>query len=564
MDKLNIKKEYILLALILLLGAFLRFDGLSRALPVQFHPDSYITVDNAVRFMHFDFNYDRPFAWPAASIIHGYGIILFVINLFVPVTTLIAVKTIQYGNAITGIISILLVFFAARKMYNTRTALISSLLFSVMMFHIQFSRNETADSLAIFVMIASLYYIWKIASTSNQSKDNRSGKHDLSYMGYTNDNGKLRINKDMMIIGALLGLGFVTKYTDLIMALPLLIAMLCKYDLFRKIFREKRIDMISLRGFIQSGIIIALSALVVVIIVAPHIASHPVEFLTGMKAEQSIHQGRHGLAATNGMTLIDMEMSVFQYLAWGFGFPLAILSILSLLFALYRHDKRDIIISALVLVYCLFIGSYPLRLVRYFVPMFPFFAIMIGSMFDYSLDKFRQKWQNYLIYLILSVVFIYSFWYSMAYVNVYAGEDVRVIAGEWMDQNMAPGSQINFGPRINLWMMPAVDYSRYNMSQTPEYLILSKAAYYNIVRLLETPDIYKKSDWGSQYPTQEELSFYDIVYHEKGPYKLVKSFTKTPEFMGFKVDETNAEYTVWGITHPEIRIYKLQASGASK
>ncbi|MCX6707357.1 MAG: hypothetical protein NT001_04430, partial [Candidatus Woesearchaeota archaeon] len=328
--------------------------------------------------------------------------------------------------------------------------------------------------------------------------------------------------------------------------------------------KRGRIGIAPLKRLMMSGLVIAVIAMIVFTIVAPNLTFSMTKWVSGVIYDSQRRSGFAGLEATNGMSLMGKEARIFSNLSWGFGYPLMIASVLSLLYMCYRRKKEDLLIAPFIVVYFAFMATYPVFVVWYGTFMFPFLAIAIGSLFDSSLSALTERWQRMLVYAVLILIFIYSLLYTLAFMNIMAGEDVRVTAGNWMDQNLPPGTQINFGPGINPWMMPVVDLSKYNISSTPEYIIISKAAYYNIVRLIENPSIYQPSDWAGKMPSQQEMMFYDMIYHEKGPYKLAEDVKKTPEFMGFKINDDNAPYTVWAITHPEIRIYKLQASGANE
>ncbi|MCX6707669.1 MAG: glycosyltransferase family 39 protein, partial [Candidatus Woesearchaeota archaeon] len=191
-SEIKIKKEYVILLVILLLGAFVRFDGILREQPVQYHPDTWVIVGNAEKFANFDFTYNRPYSWPAATLIHFYGIMFLFTKMFFPLTEYFAIRAVQIGNALIGTLSILMVFIVGRKMFNTRTALIASLLFSVMMDHMILSRYETANSWAMFLMLLALYFMYKFGFDRKEQTD---AQQDSSFK--VSGSG-LKINKDLL------------------------------------------------------------------------------------------------------------------------------------------------------------------------------------------------------------------------------------------------------------------------------------------------------------------------------------------------------------------------------
>jgi len=115
-----------------------------------------------------------------------YGRILH--DTFVAAANLLAVERPYIGNvvnAIFGTLTILAVFFLARMMYDDRIGLIAALIFSVMGYHVHYSRSWLAEADTLFFLVLAFFFYYK----------SRFRYPELS-------------QKDLALCGLLLGIGF--------------------------------------------------------------------------------------------------------------------------------------------------------------------------------------------------------------------------------------------------------------------------------------------------------------------------------------------------------------------
>ena len=115
-----------------------------------------------------------------------YGRILH--DTFVAAADLLAGERPYIGNvvnAIFGTLTILAVFFLGRTMYDDRTGLIAALIFSVMGYHIHYSRSWLAEADTLFFLVLAFFFYYR----------SRFRYPELS-------------QKDLALCGLLLGIGF--------------------------------------------------------------------------------------------------------------------------------------------------------------------------------------------------------------------------------------------------------------------------------------------------------------------------------------------------------------------
>ncbi len=545
MDIKKIKINYILL-IILVLGFYLRFDGFARAEPLSYHPDDYLLTEKLVEFTGGQESGagTKYLGWPGITALNFYGLIYNVLGS--DLTYEKALHTLQLTSIILGTLSILVLYFIVKKIYSQRAALFASALFSVMMLHVRVSHWSTTDAALIFFMLYCFYFLAKIHLKTEEDEL-------FSLKG-----GKLKIDKDYAFASLFFVLSVATKWSGLTLLAAIAIAVLLRYDI-HNVIKEKRIKKSSLKGIINSGVFILLLSLAFSFIVWPQWITQIPEIQAALAQGSLLHKtGHYGIFPTAQLSLFDMEIYAYTVLKWTMGILAAIAGFLGLIFALIRHNKDDMLFAGYTIIYLLFIGMYPVRLERYYLLVFPFFAIFIAIAADYILTRTKTEAQKYGIYAVCAVIFLFTFGYTMAYNDILSEKDVRVEAGEWLDKNLQQGASITYAPGTQSHTLAVLKRNDYVFnSPKPDYILMTRPTYHILINYINHPEQYKESDFNrAKYITQEVLSFYDIVYNEKGQYKLVKTFSRTPSFAGFEIDETNAPYTMWSETHPEIRVYQ--------
>lgn len=138
---------YISLAVIVLIGAFFRLVDLSEP---GFVVDEIGFTTNGMSFIqfgNFEAYYDHP---PLGKYFLGASALAFGLSEF----------SARLPVAVSGILTILATFLVARRLYDRRTGLVASLLTSVSIYDIAYSRVALLDGvLALFYMLAMLLFV---------------------------------------------------------------------------------------------------------------------------------------------------------------------------------------------------------------------------------------------------------------------------------------------------------------------------------------------------------------------------------------------------------------------
>jgi len=326
------------------------------------------------------------------------------------------------GRILTVILSIgtiLIVYCIGSRMYSPRVGLLASVFLVFSPVHNKISHYMVPDVPMVFLLALSFLCIWMIYA-----------KGDVKFY---------------ILAGLIAGLGTAMKYGGQMLFLPLFLA-----HLFHILDNKKPIKSI----FLSPGLVLS-----VIFFLGGFLAGCPyaiIDFARFWKdfRWQSLHllqAGHYGSSTTQPAWLFyilhglkENIGTLIQFLFYG-----------GVVYGLFRHKKRELILIVFPLVLFVFIGSWKSRAVRYLLPLTPFMALISAYFLDVGLKglsslfkKFSLKHAeqsayrgalNGMIILILlapNVVKILRFDILLIH------KDTRTIAKEWVESNIPKGSRI--------------------------------------------------------------------------------------------------------------------------
>lgn len=264
--------------------------------------------------------------------------------------------------------------------------------------------------------------------------------------------------------------------------------------------------------------------------------------------------------------LIFPLMNMF---CWGLGIPLGLLILVSpggFLLKFKKQvggEKKIKILNPLsvsfVWIFFLFVfqGVQFVKTMRYFLPVYPFLALVAG---DFTEDWLSTKSKG-LKFIIIFSLFIYP----ISFVSIYSHPHSRIAASEWIYENIPKGSTLS----CEHWddCLPLfINGETPNFYKT-EVLKLydrdSETKWQEIDEQLEKVDyliISSNRLWGSitkvpeRYPQTSD--FYDKLLNNKLSFKKVKEFKEYPTFLGIKIKDNWADEAFTVYDHPQVLIFK--------
>lgn len=455
----------------------------------------------------------------------------------------------------TGVL--LLVFLIARKIFSSKIGLIASFIYAGTVLPIQLSHFYTVDTFLVFFLTLSFYLFLKFLY------DDRT-KTKILYSSLT---------------GITLGLALASKISALLF-LPILA---CGYllDFIRKILHKK----FSFDSLIHSGIYFFLFLLLGYVSFR---LTNPENFnvdLFDLSFNETFLANLSTLKSFNdpegffppGIQWINTKPLTFALgnnLLWGLGLPLGLLTLLSLLLFLIKCLKKlrrfDFPISlknpqagiTLILLWILFLFGYQSiqfsKNLRYFYPIYPFIAILVG----YFISRSRS-------YLKLTILYLLLVLWPTAFLSIYTHPHSRITASEWIYKNIPPGAVISCEHWDDCLPLSIGNQSLYHYKvetlelfnpDTPEkwnklnwqlrhidYLILSSNRLSGSI-----PQVPKK------YPLASK--FYEDLFTENLAFKKVAEFTSYPQIAiskwRFEIPDQMAEESFTVYDHPKVVIFR--------
>jgi len=519
------------LFLILIFAFLIRLIGLNFGLPYLYHPGELYVMKPVIKFLiSGDLNPHR-FLWPGSFIMYILAIVLSIILsiyfvyclLSGQVHNLIEFKKLIRSNPFfyydvnpvffhlvgrllmvaSAVITIYLVYLVAKKIFNKSAGLLAAFCLAISPLYIGESRFIRPDVPATMLIMLSFYFLLRF----------------------------IEVNKNVkwLILSSLsAGFSIATKYTSGVIILPILV-----YCLIRD-FKEIRTSIVNyLVSFlcIKSDLSRALLfTFLGFFIFAPFVV---LDIQHALKDIIWIGQGNGGTDI--GHARLPGIQNYLWYLKGaaqnGIGGSFcAIFAVLGICLMALKKSYKKYLFIIFPLGYFLAIGFGRLKWDRWFIPVFPFEAILFGVGFYgiYELFIHSEEFQSLkpkISMLFALTLFCVSF--PVLVMDIKRGikltrTDTRTIAKDWIEDNLPGGSKIAYEQHDpHLHIKPKKDFVLLNMSwkkivSEPLSYYKERAVDYIIITSYMEGPFYAES-----YKYPEQISRYRELRTKS---KLVKRF----------------------------------------
>ncbi len=327
-------------------------------------------------------------------------------------------------SALADVGAVLFIYLLGARFFGRRVGLLAGLLTSLAVLHIQLSHFYTVDTFLTFFVVASVYFMVRVASGGGW-------RHSLC-------------------AGAFLGLALASKASASPLLLPLALAhvmALVHQGGGRYAWRNL------LTG--APGPMAARLAAAGVAVVAAFFLTTPYAFLDwttyfGDIFEQS-QMVRREIDLPYTRQYIDTPAYLYhvrQLAVWGLGLPLGLLAWVALpvtlAVAAARRLPVDILILAWVLPYFLINGSFDVKFLRYLLPITPFLLLMVSRLF-FSLREVLDRRRPQLAKAAavgMACVVAATGLYALAYLQIYNDDHTANRTAEWFQANAERGAVV--------------------------------------------------------------------------------------------------------------------------
>ena len=398
--------------------------------------DEYNEVFEALRVCSGSLNFERwfkRFYLYVLAIEYGiYFVIGWLFNIFQSPTDF-AVKVVRdpyplfilgrITSALFGTGSVLLTYFIGKLLYNHKIGLIAALFLCLNVVNIELSHYARVDASLCFVVLAGFYFIAKILTDKEQ------------------------VTPTYILAGIFCGIAFQNKMQAVILLFPFAYAHFGKYQ-WKHFWRPI---------FSKALLLFCLSYSAGMVIGNPAIVFAPISFIQGLF---SWGQKAYTIPINETISQHIGYVVYLQYFYKEFGIPLSILAVFGLLMAVFSFNRYNFLILSFIFpFYALMGASRYMVSYSYMIPLMPFLYLLMAKSLTGGLSKLsnNQKKLTALTGFILLVLMISPMLNVLKFEKSLSGKNTRVLAKEWIEQNIPYGSKIlmdsgktinSFGPLV--------------------------------------------------------------------------------------------------------------------
>jgi len=400
-----------------------RIIGLDWNLPhAMFAPyelDEYYTVKTALQMLR-ERNFDPgSFMWPSLYFYiqaFAYGNYSFWMLLIGSLQSLndLTIRQVylvgRFTSVLFGVGNVFLVYLIAQRMYSKKVGLLAALFLSFSLLHVRYSRVIRPDIPMAFLITLSFLFIYLIY-----------------------EKGKTR---DYVLAAIFTGLSAGTKYTGIILIVVIFLAHLLHTIDSKKgvarIFFDKRLF------------------LVVGLVVLTFFLATPYGLVQFAKLSRAVvgwsSGGLSEVTANQPAEVSSWVYYITRSLNHSLGYPLAIFSLAAIVYGIFTHREKDIVLISFPLLYYFIISSFTRHGDRYILPLVPFLAI-IAAMFLMEIVSRITLSGNKRSVILAIAAFILVFLPGIKvirYAQLMSEKGTRIEAKDWINENIPRDKRIAY------------------------------------------------------------------------------------------------------------------------
>jgi hypothetical protein len=456
-------KKYgnIVLLAIALLSFGLRVWGLEFGLPFAYHPDEQQYIIPGVNFVAGDFRpwaYYNPMLFPYfIGVVYTFtywGLQAF--NAFPEffdlqvgwseamqpwVTALVYLA--RFTSASAGVLTTLVVYQVGRRAYCRLTGIVAAIIFGLTFLPVREAHFAVSDAPVALGVSVALYFCLNIM---------RRGRWT-----------------DYFWSGVTVGVSVAIKYSAGLLVLPLVAAHFLSHR-----YQNWSERLINVWLVIMAGVVSVAGFL----LLSPYTLMEWQEFWADFS--ENLNSAETGFG---GLDLDPAGGAIFylKSIIWGFGWPLFLLFVTSIIFALWRRRRADLALLTLPLFGFWIIQRQEMYFARWLTPLLPPITVLaaetarVGTQRLFSVVKPKPVWfQRFELWV--PIVLVVSLTLPSTYVALWANylfsqPDTRTQALQWVQQNIPADSYIAtevlgppWGPPL---MMPGLRHTSYRFAPVP-------------------------------------------------------------------------------------------------
>jgi len=433
-------------AAILLLAAALRFDAIGAGLPNQrTRPDEQQVVVEMARPARGDFTLEMvvypnayvyaTWLWVEAGLWIGPVLGLDVAGGYQKTLVRAPEQIYRIGRAMSataGALAVLLVIGMARREWGAETALAAGLLVATCFLHARESHALKPDALLSLMVLLALAGAVRLAERPS------------------------RVN--ILVAGTGLGLAMATKYTGILMAVPLYVAgwMAGSNAGWRRLFPGPAI---------VAGVVAA----VVFALTSPHLVfGGPLlgwsRTLLGLVLPDLFPISEDLAISPALLGPVPPGVDLAEYanrspyhgivfhttfsLWYGIGALATLLSPFAVAWGLAQRKPLPVLAAVACAVQFTVMGLTPAVAARYLIPMLPILLLLEAALLAWLARRLPLAWRRWTFAVLVILVAVQPLLSTLAHNRIASETDTRVLATEWLASNVGPHANLAFAGNV--------------------------------------------------------------------------------------------------------------------
>ncbi|MCX6380561.1 MAG: glycosyltransferase family 39 protein [Armatimonadetes bacterium] len=532
------KKGLALLALVVILGLFLRVEGIRWSLPdarhplATYHPDELINLEAALKVdiphLQLDtefYNYGALYFYIvsfAHTVARGWGFIPSTpqsVTALMPEAAPERAALFLVGRSVTaimGTLTIVAVYFLGRRLYGRRAGLLAALLYAVAPLAVVHAHFLTVDVPATFFVTMAL--LWAVRLLEKQNWSN------------------------YVLAGVWVGLAIATKYnTGLVLIAPIVAHIKNRIPEACQLHRKAHFTVM----------LIAMGFAFIIGCPGPLLnwnafwnGTYPG---SGVYYELFVHS-REGHGDLFVQTGFGGWYHLVVSLNWGLGTFLLLFCLVGLGYIASRRRTGDLILLSFFALYYLSSCFSAVRFARYMLPLFPVLCLFGASLLTLS-SKRSRRWNS--VYIFAFVVALFPIMETSIYIGAMKGQDPRDDIADNLEKTAPQGATIGFAktpwfysPPISPYFgAPSAPVRRKAMEDTARFHLKISEKEWDASLLETAPDYIALSNLETQHSVnrlqrEEAVRFVNTLKDtNEYPWRVTPfSFTEPREYRagGFK------------------------------
>ncbi|MEA2573093.1 MAG: hypothetical protein QOH93_391, partial [Chloroflexia bacterium] len=311
-----------------------------------------------------------------------------------------------------------------------------------------------------------------------------------------------------------------------------------------------------------------------------------------IKAEAAVQSGASVLPYTRqyaGTTPVVYQLE--QMVFWGIGLVPGLMSVLGAVVAVWNALRRrpaEILLLSAAIPYFLTIVNLLSKWMRYMLPLVPIFCILGAAFLVRGVIWARRRYaareqvaptsraarllslQRGVFPALIALSIGWAFLWAVAFMNIYSQPHSRVQASEWIHDNVpreATISSEHWDDAMPLSLPPKNGQDRSGYPKSVEFLLYNFAppdteleTIKSWLRRVDYVIISSNRLYGSiprlpwQYPVQSK--YYELLFAGKLGFVKVNTTQVTPELLGFKINDQPADESFTVYDHPRVDVFK--------